>query len=167
MIGAAARGLLEPINEVWENSRLPKQWKDAEVRFIPKHGKALTIDKTQPIFLTSCVGKVMERMVFHRLQKHLEETDKMPETIYGFRHLSTQDVIIQLHELVVKQATRHAPRGILALDLKGAFDNVSHASMLQSLNKNRCGQKSFGCIKDFLSNRTATIRIREENSDPV
>ncbi|KAL1473527.1 hypothetical protein MTO96_021941 [Rhipicephalus appendiculatus] len=86
----------------------------------------------------------MERMVLRRLQKHLEETDQMPGTMYGFRqHFSTQDVMIQLHELVVKQATRHAPRGILALDLKGAFDNVFHASVLQNLNKTRCGRKTF------------------------
>ncbi|XP_075534067.1 uncharacterized protein LOC142567801 [Dermacentor variabilis] len=106
-------------------------------------------------------------MVLRRLQKHLEETDQMPETMYGFRqHLSTQDVTIQLHELFVKPATRHAPRGILALDLKGAFHNVSHASKLQNL-KTRCGRKTFGYIKDFLSYRTATIRIKEDKSDPV
>ncbi|XP_037557435.1 uncharacterized protein LOC119434340, partial [Dermacentor silvarum] len=94
----------EHINEAWENSRLPKEWKDAEVRFVPKTGKALTIDNMRPISLTSCVGKVMERMVLRRLQKHLEETNQMPETMYGFRqHLSTQDVMIQLHELLVKQ----------------------------------------------------------------
>ncbi|XP_075550289.1 uncharacterized protein LOC142583687 [Dermacentor variabilis] len=109
----------------------------------------------------------MERMLLRRLQKHLEETDQVPETMYGFRqHLSTQDVMIQLHELVVKPATRHAPRGILALDLKGAFHNVSHVSMLPNRNKTRCGRKTFGYIKDFLSNRTATIRIGEK-SDPV
>ncbi|XP_077552077.1 uncharacterized protein LOC144166425 [Haemaphysalis longicornis] len=168
MSGAAARGLLEHINETWDSSRLPEEWKEAEVHFIPKPGKALTIDNMRPISLTSCAGKVMKRMVLRRLQKHLEETDQMPETMYGFRHhLSTQDVMVQLHELVVKQATRHAPRGILALDLKGACDNVSHASVLQNLNKTRCGRKTFGYIKDFLSNRTATIRIGDEKSDPV
>ncbi|XP_077550539.1 uncharacterized protein LOC144163489 [Haemaphysalis longicornis] len=110
----------------------------------------------------------MERMVFRRLQKHLEETDQMPETMYGFRHhLSTQDVMVQLHELVVKQATRHTPRGILALDRTGAFNSVSHASLLQNLNNTRCSRKTFGYIKDFRSYRTATIRIGDEKSDPV
>nr|XP_050027927.1 uncharacterized protein LOC126523328 [Dermacentor andersoni] len=118
MSGTAARGLQEHIKVAWESWRLPKQWKDAEVRFIPKSGKALTIDNMQPIFLTSGVGKLMERMVLRRLHKHLEETDQMPETMYGFRqHLSTQDVIIQLHEVVAKPATRHVQRGILAPDL--------------------------------------------------
>ncbi|XP_077501379.1 uncharacterized protein LOC144112414 [Amblyomma americanum] len=122
----------------------------------------------QPISLTSCVGKMMERMVRRRLQKRPGGTDQMLETMYGFKqHLSTQDVMIKLHEMVAKPATRHAPRGILAHDLKGAFDNVSDATVLQSLNKTRCGRKTFGYIKDFLSNRTATISIGEEKSDPV
>lgn len=168
MSEAVARGLLGHINETWESSRLPEEWKEAEVRFIPKPGKALTIDNMRPISLTSCVGKVMERMVLRRLQKHLEETNQMPATMYGFRqHLGTQDVLIQLQELVVKKATRNAPRGILALDLKGAFDNVSHASVLQNLNKTGCGRKTFAYITDFLTRRTATIRIGEEKSEPV
>nr|XP_037280655.1 uncharacterized protein LOC119173976 [Rhipicephalus microplus] len=106
-------------------------------------------------------------MVLRWLQKHLEETDQMPEMMCGYgKQLSTQDVMIPLHELIVKQATRHGLRGILALDLKGAFD-VSHASMLQNLNKTRCGRKTFGYINDFPSNRTTAIRIGEETSDPV
>ncbi|KAG0445377.1 hypothetical protein HPB47_016084, partial [Ixodes persulcatus] len=70
---------------------------------------------------------VVERMVFKRLQRHLDVTDQMPPTMYGFRgHLCTQDVLVQLHELVIKKAKTPTPRDILALDLKGAFDNVTH-----------------------------------------
>ncbi|KAH8019889.1 hypothetical protein HPB51_022990 [Rhipicephalus microplus] len=69
----------------------------------------------------------------------------------------------QLHEQVVKQATRYAPRGILAFDLKGAFAR----SVLQNLNKTRRGRKTFGYINDFLSNQTGTIRNGEQKSDPV
>lgn len=88
--------------------------------------------------------------------------------MFGFRkHLSTQDVMVQLHELVVKKATRHGPRAILALDLKGAFDNVTHASVLSNLKKTKCGRRTFGYVKDFLTNRTATITVGGEKSDPI
>lgn len=136
--GTAARELLGHVNEVWESSRLPREWKEAEVRFIPKPGKAPSIDNMRPISLTSCVGKVMERMVLRRLQGHLEDTGQMTATMFGFRkHLSTQDVMVQLHKLVVKKATRHGPRAILALDLKGAFDNATHASVLTNLKQTK------------------------------
>lgn len=50
---------------------------------------------------------------------------------------------------------------ILALDLKGAFDNVQHSSILANLSKTDCGQKTFAYIKDILSKRQAFIRIED------
>ncbi|XP_077531120.1 uncharacterized protein LOC144143201 [Haemaphysalis longicornis] len=103
------------------------------------------------ISLVSCVGKVMKRMNLRRLQAYLDEMDEMPATMYGFRqHLSTQDVLFQLNKLVAKQATKNATRRLLALDRKGAFHNVSHASVVGNLRKTRCGRKNFGYLKDFL-----------------
>lgn len=60
-------------------------------------------------------------------------------TMYGFRgHLSTQDVLVQLHEPVINKAKNHTPRAILALDLKGAFDHVTHDSILRNLRDTGC-----------------------------
>ncbi|XP_077523189.1 uncharacterized protein LOC144134080 [Amblyomma americanum] len=94
MSGTAARGLVEHINEALESSLLPKEWKDAEVRFIPMPGKALTIENMRPISITFCVGKVMIHMVLRRLQKHLEEADE----------IAGDDVRLQ--------ATSHHPRRV-------------------------------------------------------
>ncbi|XP_077553513.1 uncharacterized protein LOC144168388 [Haemaphysalis longicornis] len=57
----ARRELLQYTNQVWETGKLPPEWKEAEVRFIPKPGKTPHIDNMRPISLTSCVGKIMER----------------------------------------------------------------------------------------------------------
>ncbi|XP_077550590.1 uncharacterized protein LOC144163712 [Haemaphysalis longicornis] len=73
----------------------------------------------------------------------------------------------ELNELVIKRATKNAPRRILVLDLKGAFDNVSYASVLENLRKTGCGRKIFSYLKDFLTKRTATVRIGEERLEPV
>lgn len=168
MCGKTASELLRYINNAWETSKLPHKWKEAEIRFIPKPGKPPSVDNLRPISLTSCVGKVMERMVLQRLQGYLEDTGQIPATMFGFRkHLGTQDVMVQLHELVVKQATKNGPRAILALDLKGAFDNVTHASVLRNLNKTGCGRRTFKYIQDFLTDRTATIAISGTKSDPI
>ncbi|XP_077564528.1 uncharacterized protein LOC144179989 [Haemaphysalis longicornis] len=117
MSGTAARELLEQVNQTWEGSLLPQEWKEAEVRFIPKRVKPPSIGNMHPISLTSCGRKFMERMVLRRLQGNLEDTGKVPATTFGFRkHLRTQDPMVQLLELVVKKATGD-PRAILALDL--------------------------------------------------
>lgn len=81
----ARRELLEYINRVWETGKLPPQWKEEEAHFITKPGMTPHIDNMGPISLTSCVGKVIQRMVLKRLQQHLDATDQMPEAMYGFR----------------------------------------------------------------------------------
>lgn len=160
--------LLDLANAAWKKGSLPKEWKEAEVHFIPKPGKPPHIDNLRPISLTSCVGKVVERMVFKRLQRHLDTTHQMPPTMYGFRGcLSTHDVLVQIHELVIKKAKNPTPRAILALDLKGAFDHVTHDSILRNLRDTGCGERTFKYVRDFLSNRTAKIKIGDEKSQPI
>lgn len=76
-------------------------------------------------------------------------------------------MLLQVKEEVMKQATRHSPRAILALDLKGAFDNVSHASVLSNLQGTGCGERVYNYVRDFLTDRQARIKVGEEVSPPV
>lgn len=97
------------------------------------------VDNLRPISLVCCVGKVMERIILNRLQKHIDNTELTPMSMFGFRQsLCTQDIILQLKELVFKLATRNCPREIPALDLKEAFDNVTHDSILTALIATDC-----------------------------
>lgn len=111
--------LLEHINAHWKSGKLPPQWKTAEIRFIPKPNKSPHLDNLRPISLTSCVGKLVERMLLRRLQPYLEAKDIIPNTMYGFRkHLCTQDILLRIKEEILIPASRNSPRAILALDLK-------------------------------------------------
>lgn len=55
--------LLEIFNAVWTTDEFPKDWRKYQVTFIDKVGK----EKVRPIALSSCVSKLMERMVNERL----------------------------------------------------------------------------------------------------
>ncbi|XP_077534666.1 uncharacterized protein LOC144146602 [Haemaphysalis longicornis] len=65
------------------------------------------------------------------------------------------------------QANSHTPKGILALDLKGAFDNVTHQAILVNLNGLDCGNRTYNYVRDFLSGRKAVIKIGDIASDPI
>lgn len=85
----------------------------------------------------------------------------------GFRpHLSTQDILLQLKEEVIVPATRNSPTAILALDLKGAFDNVKHTAILQRLNALGCGARTYSYIRDFLSDRKAILKVGDKATNP-
>ncbi|KAM7298867.1 venom metalloproteinase antarease-like TtrivMP_A [Ixodes scapularis] len=143
-----------------------QQWKHADVTLIPKPGKPLNPKNLRPISLTSCVGKLFEHMAHDRLSPHVEGKGYFPDTMYGFRpHLSTQDILLQLKEEVLDSLNNHSKRSILALDIKGAFDNISHQAILQGVASTNCGERTYKYFASFLTNRTATVGIGHLRSD--
>lgn len=136
--------LTDHLKDIWQTGIFPEEWKTAEVKLIPKPNKPPSTDNLRPIFLTSCAGKLLEQIVLNRLQAYLEDHDKLPGTMFGFRsHLSTQDIVLQLKEEVLLPAARNSPTAILALDLKGAFDNVKHTAILSQLNTLDRGHRTY------------------------
>lgn len=62
--------------------------------------------------------------------------------------------------------SKHSKSSILALDLKGAFENVSHEAILCDLEDIGCGAKTYAHMLTFLTNRTATVGIANIRSKP-
>lgn len=121
---------------------LPIEWKTALATFIPKAGKAASADSLRPISLTLCVGKLMETMVRDRLSEFTENQCIFAESMHGFRpHGSAQDILLQLKEEVILSTSRKQTRAILAPDLEGAFDNVSHQTILDNFSLTNCTAK--------------------------
>lgn len=58
-------------------------------------------------------------------------------------------------------------RAVLALDLKGAFDNVSRDLILDNLASSHCSARIYNYVRAFLSDRTATIGIGDLRSDVI
>ncbi|KAG0418291.1 hypothetical protein HPB47_004975 [Ixodes persulcatus] len=50
-------------------------------------------------------------------------------------------------------------RAVLALDMKGAFDNVSHTLVFENLASTGCGPRMYDYVRDFRSNCMATIGV--------
>lgn len=85
--------LTDKINESWKSGVVPAEWKTACAVLIPKPGKAPNFENLRPISLTSCVGKVMERVVLNRLNGYREDNQVYTHNMIGFRAgLSTQDM---------------------------------------------------------------------------
>lgn len=159
--------LLALFNKHWAAGTLPPQWRHADITLIPKPHKPISVDNLRPISLTSCLGKLFEHLVHSRLTAFLEDNDLYPHTMFGFRaHLSTQDVLLQLKEQIIENLSKTHPSSILALDVQGAFDNVTHAAILQGLQTTNCGEATYNFVRAFLKNRTATLRIGPLQSDP-
>ncbi|XP_075553674.1 uncharacterized protein LOC142586314 [Dermacentor variabilis] len=152
--------LLRYYKDCWIKGELPTAWKRSEVTMAPKPNKPISITNLRHISRTSCAGKLFEHMVNERLTTHLEENDRYPHTMFGFRQmLSPQDVLLQLKEDILDHLSKHSKSSILALHVKGAFDNVNHEAILRNLEDIGCGAKTYAYMRAFLTNRTATVGI--------
>ena len=68
------------------NCGIPKSWKSAKIKMIPKKdGMSKDPEKYRPISLTSCLGKLIERLVRARLYNLLEGQNFISKQQSGFR----------------------------------------------------------------------------------
>ena len=67
--------LLRLYNKTWTEGQLPRKWKLATITPILKKGKKANDPKSyRPISLTSCIGKLCERILNSRLYWWLESS---------------------------------------------------------------------------------------------
>ena len=75
--------LLELVQLVWREGKVPQDWIDAILVPIPKKGDLKNCDNWRGISLLDVVGKVVARILQERLQELAEE--ELPESQCGFR----------------------------------------------------------------------------------
>ncbi|XP_037570627.1 uncharacterized protein LOC119452748 [Dermacentor silvarum] len=107
-------------------------------------------------------------MVRDRLSTYLEIQNTFADTMYGFRpHRSAQDVLLKLHREILAPVEHPSDdKVVLALDLKGAFDNVTHEIILTHLSQTDCGCNTFRYIRQFLTDRQSYIRLQHSEHGP-
>jgi hypothetical protein len=83
-------------HKIWSEGEFRKEWRRATVIPILKLGKNPTnTESYRSISITSCLGKILERIINKRLVYVLESRNLLPEQQYGFRKSrSTTDVLI-------------------------------------------------------------------------
>ncbi|KAG0412466.1 hypothetical protein HPB47_010386 [Ixodes persulcatus] len=159
--------LLNYFNSAWQTGDIPAEWKHAIVTMIPKPNKTSEVKKLRPISLTSCTGKLLEKIVLTRLEWHLEHVKALPFTLFGYRkNISTQDCLLRIYNDLLQDKSTTQLRLLLSLDIYKAFDNVSHESILSTLRETQCGPRMYNYIRNFPSNRTATFKIPGHISIP-
>ena len=74
-LGPKAREFLLCLyNKVWAGEQIPKKWRTAVIKPLLKEGKdPKSPGSFRPIALTSCMGKILEKIVADRMSSFLEE----------------------------------------------------------------------------------------------
>ena len=145
---------------------LPDEWKIANVVPIHKQGNRSLPSNYRPISLTCICCKLLEHIIMHNLNIHLEHI--IHNNQHGFRKslsCSTQ-LITVVHDLassIDKGIEVHA----VVLDFSKAFDRVPHHRLIDKLVRNNVCSYITRWIASFLSDRLQRVVIDDMTSDLV
>ena len=162
--GVALDFVLDIFNKSWRTGDSPQCWRDAVICPILKQGKpAGEFESWRPIALTSCLAKVLERMVANRL-KHLAESRGLwnPMQAGFWAQRSYEDQVMRLSQSIHDgfQCPKPAKRTVVALlDFSKAYDKVWQADVLQTILHKGIPPRFVYWIKGFLTNRQARVRF--------
>lgn len=164
---SSLESLLTFFNRIWNEGKMPDDWKTAIVIPILKPGKdRCRAESYRPITLTSCLCKTFERLVNTRLVYILEMNRTIDRFQCGFRHdRSSVDLLVRL-ETQIREAHAHGQYCLsVFFDLEKAYDTTWRYGILQDLVNSGISGNMLYCIKDFLSFRTFRVRLGDSLSD--
>ena len=126
------RIILRLINTSWCNGSIPKVWKNAVISPILKKGKSPDdLGSYRPISITSCLGKLMERMINFRLYWWLETSKSLSDNQAGFRSgFRTEDQLFRLSQRILDGFQQKHHTTAVFVDLKQAYDRVWRRGLL-------------------------------------
>ena len=158
--------LKEILNMIWIYADFLQQWRAATVIPILKPNKDHTDPLSyRPIALTSCLCKVMERMIHTRLVWYLEKYRILDRSQCGFRKRSTTDHLVSL-ERYLRDAFAQKQQAVgLFFDLEKAYETTWQYGIIRDLH--RIGQRDRlpVCVTEYLRDRRIRVRTRTTLSD--
>ncbi|KZS09746.1 Pol-like protein [Daphnia magna] len=159
--------ILYLFNKLLETSYVPDSWKLATIIPIRKPAKpAHTPDSYRPISLTSCLGKIMEKIINRRLVWMFEKNRMRLRNQSGFRKgRGTMDNIIALEHFIREGFNKIQPQNTYAvfLDIEKAFDTTWIQGLLYKL----CNKGVTGEILGWLTNLLRNRKQRRKQTDPL
>ena len=162
-----------PILEVLFNESLltgqfPDKMKIADVVPLYKSKEHDIVDNYRPISLLFTISKVLERIVYRRVYKFLNDTGQIYESQYGFREKhSCNHAIAQLIGEIVKNHELKKITVSVFLDLSKAFDTLTHNIVLNKLERYGIRRQTLKWFENYLINRKLCIKFRPASTGQI
>jgi Reverse transcriptase (RNA-dependent DNA polymerase)/Endonuclease-reverse transcriptase len=159
--------ILTAFNRIWKDGTFPAEWQTATVVAVPKPGKdPEKVDSYHPIALTSCLCKLMERIVNKRLVWFLEQNSCIREEQFGFRKgRSTIDVMATLEAEGCRAIHNKEFMALCSLDLSCAYDQCWRYGILRNLKKIKINGRLLAYTNNFMSSRSIRVAVGNTYSE--
>ena len=158
--------LLQIFNDGWKAGSVPQIWREAVMIPVHKKGKdRAKAESYRPISLTSCVGKLMERIINKRLVHHIEEKQLIPPEQAAFRqNRSTEDQITYISQAIEDAFQEKKHTIAVWIDLEKAFDKVWKEGLKLKMRQVGVGGRMYKWIGQYMHNRKARAQVNQQYS---
>ena len=151
-------------NLSFNQGRLPKLWKSANITPIHKDGDREPVENYRGISLLTIIGKCQERIVYHAIYNQV--ISFIHNSHHGFltgRSCTTQ--LLLVHHDWLKALDRSGQVDVVFIDFSKAFDLVCHDILLTKLYKYGVRGGLLDWCRDYLTNRQQRVVVKGEVSD--
>lgn len=147
-------------NKLMSDGVFPDSLKIAKVTPIYKSGTKTDPGNYRPISVLPVISKIFEKILHKRLLNYLNSFDFLTERQYGFRAknnttAATIDLIAKVRDNIDR---KNVALGVF-IDLKKAFDTVSHKLLLEKLENIGIKGNALQIFKSYLTNRLQIVKI--------
>ena len=152
--------MLQLFNTIWVTGTFPDDWSHSYIIPILKPGKPASQPQSyRPIQLTSCMGKILERMVTSRLNWYIETSKLLSPYQSAFRRARcTVDHIVRLESEVRHGFLLHRYTLGVFLDFKSAYNLVSVPALLLKMYHMGFRGRLMSFVRGYLTGRTFQVR---------
>jgi hypothetical protein len=161
--------ILSPLTYVCNKSLslgiFPTRLKYSQISPIFKKGEKTEMANYRPICLLTSFSKIFEKVIYNRVQHHIDANNILAQEQYGFRPKSSTELATYnlINNILVALNTKLTVGGIFC-DLTKAFDCVNHDVLIAELEFYGINGKVGKPIKSYLNVRYQRTLINNNYS---
>ena len=172
VIKAIIHTILTPITYILNLSIttgiVPSKLKVAKVVPIHKKNDIHNIINYRPISILPFFSKILEKVVYTRINDYLCKNNIINPCQYGFqKNISTEMALIDLHDKIISSLNKKLHTIGIFIDLSKAFDSIDHDILIKKLSMYGVRGIPLLWFKNYLSGRLQYVSFNKTLSDPL
>lgn len=139
----------------------PPSWQLLRTTLIYKDGDRRNPSNWRPITIGSTVQRLMHRILASRLKNSVT----LDVNQRGFIEIDgTLGNVMLVEQYINNRKSTGKPYNVVSLDIRKAFDTVSHESLVRALHRHGLNQGTITYIESTLANTSTTIKVGSQVS---
>ena len=161
--------ILNLINSTFGTTEYPSNLKQSKVIPLLKKGKPENIPTSyRGINLLPALGKIIDKIVYNQLLKHLELNNLIPENHHGgIQQRSTVTATATLIDKWANNLENNIDTAILIIDQSAAYDIVPHELLVEKLKNLGTDEHSTHYFRNYLKGRSQKVYIEGTYSEEL